>query len=379
LPSILLVLNPQRLLAIVSKVAGGVISWVARDRAAVVRTMHLWRYRGRVAAIKCAGSGATMAESRTVVLRVDLEKRYLRELREEFPGAEFVVATDDDSFERALPTADAVVGGAALTDAQLARAERLRWAQVTSAGVEGWLSPALAQHPLTLTNFSGVAAPNIADHVIALLYAFARGLPELFARQQRKEWGDEAPKTFEPNGQTLAILGLGDIGEALAERASALGMTVVAMQRHPTTPPEGVDETVASDELPELLKDADHVVLSLPLTKQTEGMFGAKQFRLMRKSAYLYNVGRGPLIDQEALIAALRDGQIAGAGLDVTDPEPLPADSPLWAMPNVIITGHNAAATPLLWERGIVLLKENVQRFLADEELKNEVDTKAGY
>lgn len=320
-----------------------------------------------------------MAEGRTVVLRVDLEERYLRELRDESPGAEFVVATDDDSFERALPTADVVIGGAALTDAQLARAERLRWAQVTSAGVEDWLSPALARHPLTLTNFSGVAAPNIADHVIALLYAFARGLPELFARQQRKEWGDEAPETFEPKGQTLAILGLGDIGEALAERASALGMTVVAMQRHPTTPPDGVDETVASDELPELLKDADHVVLSLPLTKETAGMFGAKQFALMRQSAYLYNVGRGPLIDQEALIAALRDGQIAGAGLDVTDPEPLPADSPLWSMPNVIITGHNAAATPLLWERGIVLLKENVRRFLAGEELKNEVDTKAGY
>lgn len=320
-----------------------------------------------------------MAERRTLVLRVDLDDRYLRQLREAFPDAEFVVATDDASFERALPEADAVIGGAALTDEQLARAKRLRWAQVTSAGVEGWLSPALAKHPLTLTNFSGIAAPNIADHVIALLYAFARGLPELFARQQRKEWGDDAPTTFEPTGQTMAILGLGDIGEALAERASALGMTVVAMQRHPTTPPEGVDETVASDELPDLLKEADHVVLSLPLTKQTEGMFGAKQFALMRRSAYLYNVGRGPLIDQEALIAALREGHLAGAGLDVTDPEPLPADSPLWALPNVIITGHNAAATPLLWERGIVLLEENVGRFLKGEDLKNEVDTKAGY
>lgn len=320
-----------------------------------------------------------MTERRTVVLRVDLDERYSRQLREEFPDAEFVVATDDETFERVLPQADAVIGGAALTDAQLARAGQLRWVQVTSAGVEGWLSPALAKHPLTLTNFSGVAAPNIADHVIAMLYAFARGLPELFARQTRKEWGEEAPKTFEPTGQTLAILGLGDIGEALAERASALGMTVVAMQRHPTTPPEGVDETVASDELPELLKNADHVVLSLPLTKQTEGMFGAKQFALMRSSAYLYNVGRGPLIDQAALIAALRDGTIAGAGLDVTDPEPLPADSPLWEMPNVIVTGHNAAATPLLWERGIILLKENIGRFLKGEKLENEVDTKAGY
>lgn len=320
-----------------------------------------------------------MAERRTLVLRVDLEERYLGQLREAFPDAEFVVATDDAAFERALPGADAIIGGAALTDEQLARAGRLRWVQVTSAGVEGWLSPALAKHPLTLTNFSGIAAPNIADHVIAMLYAFARGLPELFARQQRKEWGEDAPATFEPTGQTLAILGLGDIGEALAERASALGLTVVAMQRHPTAPPEGVDETVASDELPDLLKEADHVVLSLPLTKQTEGMFGAKQFALMRRSAYLYNVGRGPVLDQDELIAALREGRIAGAGLDVTDPEPLPADSPLWTMSNVIITGHNAAATPLLWERGIVLLQENIGRFLEGEELQNEVDTKAGY
>lgn len=320
-----------------------------------------------------------MAERRKLVLRIDLEERYLRELREAFPEADFVVAKDNAEFTGMVGEADAVIGNEALTEEQLNKAKRLRWVQVTSAGVEGWLSPALAKHPLTLTNFSGIAAPNIADHVLALIYAFARGLPELFARQQRKEWGDDAPATFEPTGQTLAILGLGDIGEALAERASALGMTVVAMQRHPTAPPEGVDETVASDELPDLLKEADHVAISLPLTEKTKGMIGAKQLALMKPSAYLYNVGRGPLIDQDALIAALREGQLAGAGLDVTDPEPLPANSPLWEMPNVIITGHNAAATPLLWERGIVLLKENVARFLKGEELKNVVDTKAGY
>lgn len=320
-----------------------------------------------------------MAERRKLVLRVDLEERYLRELREAFPEADFVVATDDAEFNKVLGEADAVIGNEALTEEQLKQAQRLRWAQVTSAGVEGWLSPTLAKHPLTLTNFSGIAAPNIADHVIALIYAFARGLPELFDRQRRKEWGEDAPTTFEPTGQTLAILGLGDIGEALAERASALGMTVVAMQRHPTEPPEGVDETVASDELPDLLKEADHVALSLPVTEKTKGILGAGQLGLMKRSAYLYNVGRGPLIDQEALIVALRERRIAGAGLDVTDPEPLPADSPLWELPNVIITGHNAAATPLLWERGIVLLKENVGHFLKGEELKNVVDTKAGY
>jgi len=320
-----------------------------------------------------------MAERRTIVVRVDLEERYLRQLRDRFSDTEFVIATEGEAFAAALPEADAIIGGAALSDAELAAARRLRWVQVTSAGVEGWLTPALAEHPLKLTNFSGVAAPNIADHVLAMLYAFARGLPELIERQRRKEWSDEAPATFEPAGQTLVILGLGDIGEELAKRASGVGMRVLAMQRNPEEPPEGVDETVKSDELPDLLREADHVALTLPLTEKTKGIIGAGELALLRPSAYLFNIGRGQLIDQDALIAALRAGRLAGAGLDVADPEPLPADSPLWAMPNVLITGHHAVATPRLWERGIVLLEDNVGRFLKGEELRNEVDTKAGY
>ncbi len=314
-----------------------------------------------------------------LVLRVELEEQYMQQLREAYPDADFVVATDEAAFAHVIGEAAAVIGGDPLSDEELARAGQLRWAQVTSAGVEEWVTPALAKHQLTLANFSGVAAPNIADHVIAMLYAFARGLPELHERQRRKEWGEEAPKTFEPTGQTLAILGLGDIGEALAERASGLGMRVIAMQRHPSDPPKGVERIVPTDELPSLLAEADHVVLCLPLTDATEHLIGTQELGQMRRSAYIYNVGRGPLLDQDALIAALRAGTIAGAGLDVTDPEPLPADSPLWDAPNTIITGHNAAVTPLLWERGIVLLKDNVGRFLRGEELRNEVNTKAGY
>jgi D-2-hydroxyacid dehydrogenase (NADP+) len=320
-----------------------------------------------------------MAEQRKIAIRARLDERYLRQLRDRFPDTEFVIATDDEAFAAALPEADAIIGGEALSEQQLAAAKRLQWVQVTSAGVEGWLTPALARHPLKLTNFSGVAAPNIADHVLAMLYAFARGLPELLGRQRRKEWSDEEPTTFEPAGQTLVILGLGEIGEELAKRASALGMRVLAMQRNPEEPPEGVDETVKSDELPDLLREADHVAITLPLTKKTKGMIGAEELALLRPSAYLYNIGRGQLIDQDALIAALRDGKLAGAGLDVVDPEPLPADSPLWEMPNVLITGHHAVATPRLWERGIVLLEDNIDRFLKGGELRNEVDTKAGY
>lgn len=320
-----------------------------------------------------------MGKGPMLVLRIDLEEQYLRQLREAFPEATFVTAIEDDELERVLGKAAAIIGGGPLDEKQLKQAQQLRWVQVTSAGVEEWLSPALAKHPLTLTNFSGVAAPNIADHVLALLFAFARGLPELLERQRRKAWGDEPPATFEPTGQTLGIIGLGDIGEALAGRASGLGMRVLAVQRHPSDPPPGVERILTTEELPKLLGDADHVVLCLPLTDATEHLISAKELRQMRDTAYLYNVGRGPLLDQDALIAALRAGRIAGAGLDVTEPEPLPPDSPLWEMPNVIVTGHNAAATPLLWERGIVLLKENVGHFLKGKELRNVVDTRAGY
>ena len=320
-----------------------------------------------------------MSKGPTVVLRIDLDDRYLRQLREAHPEVNVVVATEDADLDRVLGEAEAIVGGEPLDDEQLARAKALRWVQVTSAGVEEWLTPALARHPLTLTNFSGVAAPNIADHVLALLFAFARGLPELLDRQRRKEWGDGPPTTFEPAGQTLGIVGLGDIGEALAEKAAGLGMRVLAIQRHPSDPPPGVERVLSTDDLPTLLGEADHLVLCLPLTDATEHLIGARELRQMRRTAYLYNVGRGPLLDQEALIAALRDGTIAGAGLDVTDPEPLPAESPLWDLPNAIVTGHNAAATPRQWERGIVLLNDNVGRFLRGEGLRNVVDTKAGY
>ncbi len=243
--------------------------------------------------------------------------------------------------------------------------------------------PELRERPIVLTNFSGIHAPNIADHVLALLLAFARGLKPLLARQDRHEWRDddgEAAPTFEPAGQTIGIVGLGDIGEALAQKAHGLGMRVLAIQRHPPeNPPPGVERVLPSEGLDEVLAESDHLVLCLPLTDATAHIIGEEELGRMRRSAYLFNIGRGGLIDQEALIAALREGRIAGAGLDVTEPEPLPPDSPLWDLPNVIITGHTAANTPLLWERGIELVADNVRRFLAGEELRNVVDTKAGY
>jgi phosphoglycerate dehydrogenase-like enzyme len=317
----------------------------------------------------------------TIVLRMELEDKYLARLREECPDAEYVVAADEESWRKVRGRAEAVIGGGAPAAEDLDAAPKLRWIQATSAGVEAFMTPELAGRDLVLTNFSGIHATNIADHVLALIFAFARDLKTLLGRQARHEWpeGDDALTTFEPSGQTLGIVGLGDIGEVLAQKAHGLGMRVLALQRHPYNPPPSIDRVLTGDELPELLKESEHVVLCLPLTDATRHIIGREELGQMRRGAYLYNIGRGGLIDQEALMEALRDGRLAGAGLDVTDPEPLPADSPLWDLPNVLVTGHTAAATPKLWERGIELVLDNVRRFLSDEELRNVVNTKAGY
>jgi len=318
----------------------------------------------------------------TLVLRVDLDDCYLDRLRREVPEARIRVCTSPEALRAVLRDADALIGGASITAEEVAAAPRLRWVQATIAGIEGFLIPALRERPIVLTNFSGIAAPSIAEHVLALMLAFARGLPPLLRRQDRREWDDnhaDAPPTFELAGQTLGIIGLGDIGEELARRAHALGMHVLATDRDAADTPAYIEALLPSERLPDLLADADHVALCLPLTSATERLIGRDELARMGPSAYLYNVGRGELVDQEALVAALRDGTIAGAGLDVATPEPLPADSPLWALPNVLITGHTAGRTPLYWERGIELLIDNVRRFLAGEELRNTVDTRAGY
>lgn len=321
-----------------------------------------------------------MSSGRSVVLRVELEDQYQERLRSEFPEVRFAVCTTDESLRASLPEAEALVGGGPLADDLLTQARALRWIQATSAGVEGYDMDALRDRRIALSTFSGIAAPNIAEHVLALILAFARGLPALLAGQAKRHWlGEaEAPPTFELGGQTLGIVGLGDIGQELAWRAADLGMRVLAVDQH-AEPSRGVERVLRTEQLPELLAAVDHLALCLPLTEQTRHLIGTEQLATLRRSAYLYNVGRGEVLDQQALIVALQGGALAGAGLDVASPEPLPDDSPLWQLSNVIITSHSAAHTPKYWERGIELLIDNTRRFLAGEELRNLVDPGAGY
>jgi len=317
----------------------------------------------------------------TIILRVGLDATYLARLQQEFPDVHFPLALDHDALMAALPTADAIVGGGSLTPEMLERAPNVRWVAATSAGVEGLLPALKEREGITLTNFSGVAAPNIAEHVLMLMFAFARGARVLVRQQEQHQWitDDVLLPTFELGGQTLGIVGMGAIGEELARKAHGIGMRVLGIQRHPAAKPKYLAELLASDDLPQVLTECDHLALCLPLTPATKYTIDRDELAHMKRTAYLYNIGRGALVNQDALIVALRGGVIAGAGLDVTTPEPLPPDSPLWEMPNVFVTGHTAASSPHYWERGIELLVDNIRRFLAGDELRDTVDTGAGY
>ena len=319
-----------------------------------------------------------MAELTRLVIAFNLDPRQLERVRDAYPDLEVVVQAERGRLGEVLPGAQAMVGRG-LTPELLAAASDLRWLQITGAGVENLLFPALVESSVLVTNFSGVHAPNMAEHLVAMMLAFARGLPEIMRFQVRHEWHHAERGTFELGGQTLGVLGLGDIGNALAWRANALGMRVVGLKRRSTDLPRGVERIYLPDELPALLAESDHVASALPLTPRTRHLLGVAEFAAMRPSAYVYNVGRGAVIDQAALVDALRAGRIAGAGLDVTDPEPLPADSPLWDMPNVLITSHTSGGSPRYWERGIEILLENIGRYRRDEPLLNVVDKHEGY
>jgi phosphoglycerate dehydrogenase-like enzyme len=314
------------------------------------------------------------------VLGWPMPDQKVAELRADFPGVDFVQA-DPENPRAELSDADAVVSWR-LTPDDLAAAPKLKWMQTVGAGIDDIVSPELIERGLIITNNSGVHASNIAEHVLAMMLAFARNLPLLIRGQLVHEWRDEAGRkgVFELGGQTILIVGLGDIGGALAERTKALGMTVFGVRRRPSLDaPKSIDEQFGIDQLKSQLPHADHVAVTLPLTTNTRGLFDDSMLAAMKKGSYLYNIGRGPTVDTNALIEHLRSGHLAGAGLDVTDPEPLPADSPLWDMENVIITSHTSGATPKYMDRALGILRENIRRFIADEPLINVVDLREGY
>jgi len=293
-----------------------------------------------------------------------------------------VVAADDAAWQGALPTADALFGGFSPDDLRLAK--RLRWIQYGAAGVEGVLTPDLVASPVILTNGKGCYGPAIAEHVFGLLLALTRNVARQ-ARQMRgdKKWGGNGG-LIEVGGKTMGIIGFGGIGRETARRAQAFGLRVVACDVQPLQPEQvgGLAEAiylVDGGGLEKLLAESDIVVSAVPLTKRSAGMLGPAQFAAMKPGAHFINVSRGKIVQTPALVDALRANKLAGAGLDVTDPEPLPPDSPLWEMENVVITSHTAGQSQFSQVRVQAVFVENVRRLALGLPLLNVVDKQAGY
>jgi phosphoglycerate dehydrogenase-like enzyme len=260
----------------------------------------------------------------------------------------------------------------------------LRWIHSPAAALHQLIFPELVNSDIILTNAREVHGPVVAEHVIALLFALAKKIPGSVRLQEEHVWGqqilwDERPRLREVVGATVGLIGLGSIGRAVAKSAKALGMRVIAAREHPEKGSEGAATVFGPAQIDEVFRQADYIVLAAPVTAETKAIANAGRLALMKPGACLINVGRGPLVDEPALAAALRERKIGGAALDVFPKEPLPADSPLWDVPKLLITPHTAALTDKLWERHYTLFSENLRRYLSGEPLLAVVDKRKGY
>lgn len=314
----------------------------------------------------------------TVVLSTWSEDRdKVEQLRHRFSQIEFVVPSNDAEYAEVMPRTHVVVGR--LPQELLPQARNLRWIQNQGAGVDRLLTPEIVDSDIVVTNAQGQHAPQISEHLLTMMLCFARDFRKVLQAQRDHVW---RPPDFSPfclEGQTLGVVGMGGIGGALAEKAHHLGMRVIGLRRNPKEKPAFLTKLVGSHGLQELLQESDHVAVCCPLTRETTGLIGVDELRAMKPSAYIYNIGRGKIIQAEPLLQALKEGWIAGAGLDVTDPEPLPPDSELWDLPNVMVTQHTSGSVPQNDNRFYDLLGQNLERFLNDEQLLNVVDKRAGY
>jgi len=310
------------------------------------------------------------------ILALGVKPSHLEAVKEVAPEVELVFCNTDAETEAQISEAEVIVSwGRLMSPELLAKARRLAWIHVFSAGVDRLLSPALLNSPVVLTNSRGAHAIPMAEHVMGMILAFERGLPTLLQQQKERRWNPL--KLREIYGSTLGLVGYGGIGREVARRARGFGMRIIAVKKHPA-PEEGV-EIWSLERLDDLFAASDYIVACIPLTDETHHLIGERQFQAMKPSAYFFNLGRGPVVDEQALIAALREKRLAGAGLDVFETEPLPADSPLWEIPNVIISPHTSASSPRQQQRVVAGFIENLARYLAGQPLLNVVDKAAGY
>lgn len=304
-------------------------------------------------------------------------------LAEDFPESTFVHESDNERLPDEIPDTDILVGSW-ITPEYFHTAHKLKWIHSPAAAVHQLMFPELVKSDVMVTNAGGVHGPVVAEHAIAVLLALAKRLPQAIQHQRRSEWAQTFlwrghPRPREIFGATVAVIGMGSIGREFTIRAKALGMTVLAVRENPAKGANGADAVFGPSELCSILGKADYVLLCTPVTSATTSLIDRTALACMKPDAYLINVGRGPLIDEAALLDALQNERIAGAGLDVFNEEPLPPDSPLWSVENILITPHTAAATDHAWERHYRLIGENLRRFQQGRELLNSVDKRRGY
>jgi phosphoglycerate dehydrogenase-like enzyme len=308
---------------------------------------------------------------------------FAERLRDNFPEIDVVRLTDPKRVDEEIAAAEIAVSWS-IRPEQIAAAKKLRWIHSPAAAVHQLMVPAFIDSDIVLTNAREVHGPVVAEHVIALIFALAKKIPDSVLLQEKHVWGqqmlwDELPRIREVAGATLGMIGLGSIGRAVVRSAKALGMKVVAVREHPEKGSDGADAVFGSSQIDEVFRQADYVVLAAPVTAGTKAIVNAERLALMKPDACLINVGRGLLVDELALAAALREKKIGGAALDVFPKEPLVVDSPLWDVPNLLITPHTAALTDKLWERHYALFSENLWRYLHGETLLAVVDKRKGY
>ncbi|MGQ0635520.1 MAG: D-2-hydroxyacid dehydrogenase [Planctomycetaceae bacterium] len=298
-----------------------------------------------------------------------------------------------DAAQAAAEIADSDAFFGKLTPELLGRAQRLKWVQAPTASLEHYMFPELIEHPCVLSNMRGLYSDVIADHALSYILCVARNLHIYLRQQAQGRWepvGGEAARSDFVSGPgvassidsshlhladaTLGVVGVGSIGAEVARRAKAFGMMVVGVDPQRKSVEGAIAEVWRPERLPELLRVSDFVVVAAPHTPETYKLFRRPQFEQMRRTAWLINIGRGAIVDLEDLTGALRDGLIAGAGLDVFEIEPLPPEHPLWRLPNVIITPHVAGASPRIAERHLATLLENIRRFVAGEPPETPVD-----
>lgn len=309
---------------------------------------------------------------------------FAERLLQEFPQLQIAQHNSYDGIENDLRDAE-IIFAISLGPEQLAAARNLRWVHAPSAAVHQFLFAELVNSSVMLTNSREVHGPVVAEHVMALLFALAKKIPQAAALQRQHIWGQElmwkaGVRPREIAGTTLGLIGVGSIGRRVAEMASALGMRVLAVREHVEKgSPPGVEAVFAPEALDDMLKQSDYVVLAAPLVGATHSLIDAARLAVMKTDACLINVGRGPQVDETALAEALTTRRIAGAALDVFEREPLPSDSPLWDLENLLITPHNGSITEKLWHRHYKLFSDNVRRYLSKQPLRFVVDKQTGY